>query len=532
VSESFEPSALSASADARQSLAQFLRRNRQRAIVDWEHAVRGFPAGALLERKTLGDHVPGGLIDRLLELVEVPVAAETGEIPGRHAIERLREGFNLEQLAWEYSALRSTLLRLNEEEGAKLVPKAVVLLNDAIDQAVVRAIAKYHRARVRTLEALDRIAREGLLTEPQALDALLHRLLSVILDSVETVDTAVIYLCEWDRLVLRAAVGLEQDVEGRFSVAMGEGFAGTVWKTMQPLLTHSAETDPLVENPVLRMKGVKALYGIPLVCGDALIGVAKMGSRTATDFLPDDRLILTSTAERAAAFISQKRIAEDRELFLHVLGHDLRSPLNSIVLGAKLVEKQEPLPSYVERGIGRVLSAAERMDRLIGDMTDFTKVRVSGGLPLERESVDLGELVAEIAREVQAKGGRELQLERVGDATGEWDRGRLLRLIANLVNNAVSYGDASKPVTLRVEGADGRVVLSVHNEGDPIPPELQPHLFEVFRRGSKGAGSGLGLYIVQEIAHAHGGRVDVDSAPGRGTTFYVRLPRLAIHAST
>jgi signal transduction histidine kinase len=527
MSESFEPLALPASTDARQSLAQFLRRNRQRAIVEWQHAVRGFPAAALLERTALRDQVPGGLIDRLLELVEVPVASEMGEIPGRHAIDRLREGFNLEQLAWEYSALRSTLLRLNEEEGAKLAPKAVVLLNDAIDQAVVRAISKYHRARVRTLEALDRIAREGLLAEAHALDALLHRLLAVILDSVETVDTAVIYLCEWDRLVLRAAVGLEQNVEGRFSLAMGEGFAGTVWKTMQPLLTHSAETDPLVENPVLRMKGVKALFGVPLVCGDELIGVAKMGSRTASDFPSDDRLILTSTAERAAAFIAQRRIADDRELFLSILGHDLRSPLNSIVLGAKLVERQEPLSSPVERAIGRVLSAAERMDRLIGDMTDFTKVRVSGRLPLERERLDLGELVAQIAGETQVTGGRELQIQRVGDATGEWDRGRLLRLIANLVNNAVCYGDTAKPVTVHVEGEDGRVVLTIHNEGEPIPPELRPHLFEAFRRGSKGMGSGLGLYIAQEIAHAHGGCVDVDSAAGRGTTFFVHLPRHA-----
>jgi signal transduction histidine kinase len=526
MSESVEPLVPSASADARQRLAEFLRRNRQRAIVEWERAIRVFPAAALLDRKTLRDTMPG-LIDRLLELVEVPEAAATAELAARHGVERLREGFNLEQVAWEYSALRSTLLRLNEVEGAKLGPGAIVLLNDAIDQAVVRAVSRYHRARVRTLEALDRIAREGLLAEPQALDALLHRLLTVILDSVETVDTAVIYLCEWDRLVVRAAAGLEEEIEGRFSVAMGEGFAGTVWRTMQPLLTHSAETDPLVQNPLLRMEGVKALYGVPLAHGDEVIGVAKIGSRTVSDFPSDDRLILRSTAERAAAFIAQKRVAEDRELFLHILGHDLRSPLNSIVLGARLVEKQEPLSSQVERSIGRVLSAAERMDRLIGDMTDFTRMRVSGRLPLETESLDLGELVAQIARETQAKGKRKLQIQRVGDATGEWDRGRLLRLIANLVNNAVSYGDASKPVTLRIEGEDGRVVLSIHNEGEPIPGELQPHLFEAFKRGSKGVGSGLGLYIVQEIAHAHGGRVEVDSAAGRGTTFYVRLPRHA-----
>lgn len=527
MSQPSETSAPSVSARARQSIAEFLRRNRQRAIVEWEHAVRAIPAAALLDRNELRDHMPA-LMDRLLELVEVPEASETAEIPARHAVERLREGFNLEQVAWEYTALRSILLRLNEEEGSTLGAAAIVLLNDAIDQAVVRAVTKFHRARVRTLEALDRIAREGLVAETQPLDALLHRLLNVILSSAEAVDTAVLFLCEGGRLIMRAAVGLEQDLEGRFSLALGEGFAGTVARTRQPLFTHSAETDPLVRNPVLRMNGVKALYGIPLVYGDEVIGVAKMGSRTASDFAAEDRLILRSTAERAAAFIAHRRVVEDRELFLHVLGHDLRSPLNSVVVGTRLLSRQEPHVPEAARSIDRVLSAAERMDRLIGDMTDFTQTRVSGTLPLKKEKVDLGELVDQIVREIQARGGSQIRVNRVGgEATGEWDRGRLLRVIANLVNNAIAYGDPSAPVSIRLEGEAAHVVLCVHNDGQPIPPDLQPQIFEAFKRGAKGVGSGLGLFIVQQIAKAHGGHVELDSGPGRGTTFRVRLPRRA-----
>jgi signal transduction histidine kinase len=468
------------------------------------------------------------LIDRLIQLVEMPEASSAADISGRHAIERLQEGFNLEQVAWEYSALRSTLLRLNDEEGDTLGPRAAVLLNDAIDQAVVQAITRYHRARVRTLEALDRVSREGLLAEPQALDALLSRLLCVIRDSVESVDTAVIYLREWDRLVMRAAVGLEEELVGRFSLPLrGDSFAGAVARTKRPLFTKSAETDPLVQNPLLKMKGVKALYGVPLVHGFETIGVAKMGSRTVSDFAPEERLILRSTGERAAAFIAQKRVAEDRELFLHILGHDLRSPLNTIVLGTRLLERQDPSSPQAAVTFERVLSAADRMDRLIGDMTDFTQARVTGTLPLTREKVDLGELAEQIARETQARTEREIRIDRVGDLSGEWDRGRLLRLIANLVNNALAYSDPSTPVIVRIEGEDEAVMVSVHNEGKPIPADLRPHLFEAFKRGTEGAGSGLGLYIVQQIACAHGGRVEVDSAVGRGTTFSVHLPRHA-----
>jgi signal transduction histidine kinase len=431
----------------------------------------------------------------------------------------------LEQVAWEYTALRSILLRLSEKEGAKLGAGAIVILNDHIDQLVVRAVSKYHHARVRTLEALDRIAREGLLAERHALDALLHRLLGVLMSSSDTVDTAVLFLCEGDRLVARAAVGLEHDIERRFSLSIGEGFAGTVARTRQPLFTSSAESDPLVQNPILHLNGVKALYGVPLVYADELIGVAKMGSRTASDFPAEDRLILRSTAERAAAFIAHKHVAEERELFLHILGHDLRSPLNGITLHTQSLERQEEHSPEAARSISRILSAADRMDRLIGDMTDFTQTRMTGTLALKREKLDLGDLLEQIVLENSARRGREIRLECVGDATGQWDRGRLLRLVVNLVNNAFAYGTPATPVDVRIEGEDGHVELRVHNEGEPIPAELRPHIFEAFRRGARGAGSGLGLYIVQQIAHAHGGHVDVVSVAGRGTTFCVRLPR-------
>jgi len=520
-----EPAAPVASKSARRSLSDFLRRNRQRVLVEWEHALGLVPAAALLDRRELREHMPA-LMDRLQEIAEVPEASEPADVHGRHAVERLREGFSLEQVAWEYTALRSVLLRLAEQDGAKLGPGALVLLNDAIDQSVVHAISGYHRARVRMLEALDRIAREGLLAEAHSLDALLHRLLGVILNSAEAVDTAVFFLCEGDSLVMRAAVGLEHELESRFVLPIGGGFAGTVARTREPLFTPSAETDPRVANPLLRLRGVKALYGLPLLYGDELIGVAKMGSRTVSDFPAEDRLILKSAVERAAAFIAHKRVAEERELFLHVLGHDLRSPLHGVVLHTQLLKRQEHSPAAA-RTLDRVLSAAERMDRLIGDMTDFTQTRLTGTLPLKREKLDLGDLLEQIVLENKTRGGRELRMVRVGDVAGQWDRARLVRLVVNLVNNAFAYGDPSTPVDLHVEGEDGTVVLRVHNEGPPIPAKVRAHLFEAFSRGAKGVGTGLGLYIVQQTAHAHGGHVDVDSAAGRGTTFCVRLPRHA-----
>jgi signal transduction histidine kinase len=247
-----------------------------------------------------------------------------------------------------------------------------------------------------------------------------------------------------------------------------------------------------------------------------------------SDFSPDDRQVLRSAADRAAALIAQRRETYDRELLLHILGHDLRSPLNTVVLGAARVQRDEALSPASASAIARMVSACHRMNRLIGDLTDYTQTRATGALPLlRREKVDLREVVAEVARELQSRADRELRLDCVGDVVGEWDRGRILRVIVNLMNNAFAYGAPSTPVAIRVEGDPSSVRIDVHNEGPPIPRDLIPHLFEAFKRGSRGEGTGLGLYIVHQIVRAHGGRIEVESSVGAGTTFSVFLPRTA-----
>jgi signal transduction histidine kinase len=126
---------------------------------------------------------------------------------------------------------------------------------------------------------------------------------------------------------------------------------------------------------------------------------------------------------------------------------------------------------------------------------------------------------------------REVRVVSSGDGTGEWDGDRLAQVITNLVNNALAYSPPGTPVRVETRGVDGSVLLGVHNAGRPIPPELLPHLFEPMTRGRSGdSGSrsiGLGLFIVANIVHAHGGTIEVRSEEGEGTTFTVKLPRRA-----
>jgi sigma-B regulation protein RsbU (phosphoserine phosphatase) len=153
---------------------------------------------------------------------------------------------------------------------------------------------------------------------------------------------------------------------------------------------------------------------------------------------------------------------------------------------------------------------------------------VGKGLSMRKASLDLHALVSEAVSELSlAFPERALRHEASGRAIVQADPDRLVQVLGNLVGNAVSYGAPDRPITITTSGQDGLVQLSVHNEGPPIPPHLLPRLFEPMVRGDEqnagGRGVGLGLYIVREIARAHGGTVHARSAEGEGTRFVVGL---------
>ncbi|MFY0521974.1 sensor histidine kinase [Archangium gephyra] len=123
--------------------------------------------------------------------------------------------------------------------------------------------------------------------------------------------------------------------------------------------------------------------------------------------------------------------------------------------------------------------------------------------------------------------GRVVLSHEPGTYSGEWDPDRLAQVISNLVGNALHHGASHTPVEVALHQEDSTLVLTVHNQGAPIPEALLPHVFDPFRGSGGGSrqGLGLGLYIVQQILQAHGGSISVDSRADSGTTFTVRLPR-------
>jgi PAS domain S-box-containing protein len=264
----------------------------------------------------------------------------------------------------------------------------------------------------------------------------------------------------------------------------------------------------------------------------ALIGFAKV-TRDLTERLRTEMALRQLAAEKAA-LAEKARLQEFQERFIAILGHDLRNPLSAIDMGAGLVRQRAASlqDETLVRVIDRMRSSTRRMSRMIEQILDLTRSRLAGGLEVVPASMDLCTTITAIVEEIRAAyPSREIDLHSPPTVTGAWDRDRLEQVFSNLVGNAVHYGDPKCPVTIDVRDDGAEVVVTVHNDGRPIPEELRAELFSPFRRGERDskttetAGLGLGLYISRELAVAHGGDIDVRSSSTEGTTFQVRLPR-------
>jgi signal transduction histidine kinase len=210
--------------------------------------------------------------------------------------------------------------------------------------------------------------------------------------------------------------------------------------------------------------------------------------------------------------------AHFRERFIGILGHDLRSPLGAIMAGAGTILRLRDAPDRVLAAAARISSSGERMLRMISDLLDFAQARLGGGLSVQRKPTDLGEVASAVVEEVSAANpARSIALEIEGDVRGSFDPDRAAQLLSNLVANAVTHAPPDDRIVVRVTGNATAVELSVEN-GGTIPEAERVLLFDPFRRGSvsrDSRGLGLGLFIVQQIARAHGGNVDLVARDGR-----------------
>ncbi|HVZ73190.1 MAG TPA: ATP-binding sensor histidine kinase [Polyangia bacterium] len=306
---------------------------------------------------------------------------------------------------------------------------------------------------------------------------------------------------------------------------------GTVARTKESLL---------LEDPDVGA-GFSSLLVLPLVTGGDVVGVISLAqAEPAHRYGPRDLEVARELAARAAIAVSNARLyratqaaVQLRDDFLGMASHELRTPLTSLILSLQTLERRpwegRPLAPLIDaRRISLAARQAERLDRLIGDLLDVSRME-AGQLVLVRALVDLGELAREVVarfEEDAARSGCAITIETTPAIVGSWDASRLDQVVTNLLGNALKFG-AGRPIHVRVDTRGDRALLVVRDEGVGIEPEHQRTVFDRFDRGgvteSQG-GLGLGLYICRRLVDAHGGRISVSSRPGSGSTFSVELP--------
>ncbi|MFC5567047.1 ATP-binding protein [Rubellimicrobium aerolatum] len=232
--------------------------------------------------------------------------------------------------------------------------------------------------------------------------------------------------------------------------------------------------------------------------------------------------------EGRAALAAERATGRLREEFLAVVGHDLRNPLAAITAGLRLLGRG-PSPEDAAQLMAGMQRSALRMQQILDNLADFARGRLGAGIALTHlQSVPLEPVIRGVAGEIEQVSGRWIQLALDLPRPVRCDPLRIGQLLSNLLANAVTHGAPEGPIRVAAQARGGGLRLSVTNTGAPIPPQVQALLFQPFVRGGHAGhggapGLGLGLYIADQIARAHGGTLEVTSDL-QGTTFTLILP--------
>lgn len=244
-----------------------------------------------------------------------------------------------------------------------------------------------------------------------------------------------------------------------------------------------------------------------------------------------ERDILINSIEQAvndAATQFSQTLRDIQELFIVTLTHDLRGPINVVKMGTQLILRR------LERGdthvdvAARMISSIDRLDSMIQNLLDASRLRAGQSLKLEFEECYLDRLVQDVVEDLSFTYGERFVAVCDSEIRSYCSRKEIQRVIENLAINAVKYGAPSTPITLTLQQTETQISLTIHNEGNPIAPEAQSILFQQFRRtisAEDQRGWGLGLFLVKSIIEAHQGTIEVESTQAKGTSFIVKLPK-------
>lgn len=395
------------------------------------------------------------------------------------------------------------------------------------------------------LEAVNRASRAlgSSLDQEHAFQAFIREMKGIF-----TFDRLAVVFAAGDRAEVMAVAG--PSAERPFPVGSSRPIKGSILEDIladgQTLVRPDMEGGGRYPEEVdLAAAGLRSRIVAPLTAGDRTIGILSVCRGEVDGFSPEEAEMLTLLARQIATAVQNihvyeaernaaeelRRLSALRADFVSLVSHELRAPMASVIGCAQTLRQRwrELAPDQRESFLALIEGETARLATLIGDVLDTSRIE-AGTFPFTFAQIDLEELVRE-ASEVVRLGQEEVGVRltvtsRIPPVRG--DRERLRQLLLNLLSNAVKYTVAGDEVEVTAAGEDGVAAVSVTDHGPGIPRDEQRLIFEKFGRVNQGGkakpGAGLGLFIARSIAEAHGGSIDVESEPGAGATFTLRLP--------
>ena len=513
----------------RERISDLIRSQRSKIVVLWEEKARQIPAARQLPSSALRNHLPQ-LLDAVAEMTRARQAghrASFDELRGAHVLQRLAEGFDVESVLSEFAALREAILEVwQTEQGQAVALSEVRSLDSAMDEAEARSIAGFASARDRTLrrEQDAKSQAEHAAAEQMRIGEQLRRNEQRLLLALQAAEAGLFDddlttgTMSWDDRA-KAMYGVKPEVQMTYELKMRAVHPDDrerLASTLRDICEGRGGPDYALDYRTIGLDdGVERWLSARGRCFRDEHGKPARLLGTLQDITQRKRI--EEELVRTAAF---------RDVFIGVLGHDLRTPLAAIHATAFMMSKRKDTPHRQVDELNRIMNSAERMGRMISDVLDFARGRLGSGFPLERARTNIHDVCGRVVDELQvANPERAMVFSASGDGWGSWDADRVAQVMSNLLSNAIQHGAPNTPIVVRLREQGEAVLLEVENQGRPIPRPLLPHIFDAFTGSAKtGKRLGLGLWIVREIARAHGGNVDVRS-DDEATVFCVKWPR-------
>lgn len=296
-----------------------------------------------------------------------------------------------------------------------------------------------------------------------------------------------------------------------------------------------AHPSVLAGHPTLYRAEPTSYLGVPLTIKDQVVGALTLSASPPRVYSQADLELAEELGKRCALALDNARLYQHarhalraRDEFLSIAAHEIRGPSHTLHLAVQTLGRGKVDATTQARLFGVIERADRRLAQFVDQLLDFGRMR-AGALRVEREQVDLAEVVRAVAESLRPelrRAGSALSIAAEGPTVGSWDRFRLAQVVRNLLDNAIKFG-LGKPIDVTLRAADGRARLTVTDHGMGVPADMHARIFDPFERASSVrhyGGLGLGLYVARTLVRAMGGEITLASRPGRGAAFTVELP--------